>query len=104
MTFRRCGRLLLTGTLLACATFCGGCLGRRTEYRPVDDQVFAVPKGTRLTAMPGTVIVTDGPEGKVQLHDMTLGYDGVLLSDGLFLKLYEASRACRASSTALTGE
>ena len=39
------------------------------------------------SAAPGTVILTDGPGGRVELDRMTLPYKGVVLSEGYFLLL-----------------
>lgn len=51
------------------------------------DQVFLVPAESVITAATGTVILTDGPNGKVDLDRITLPYKGVILSEGYFLLL-----------------
>ena len=70
---------------LACLT---GCVNERNaDYLPATDQVFLIPMDSTITAAPGTVIITDGPSGKVDLDTITMPYDGVLLSRGYFLLL-----------------
>ena len=54
---------------------------------PVVDRVFFVPEGTRLEAPAGKVIITEGPDGKVEVHAMDLPYKGVVIQEGYFLLL-----------------
>ena len=83
------GRLLLPAILALCVICSTGCISQtRIEYRPADEQVFIVPQASKITAPQGKAIVTDGPDGKVELGEIVTGYRGILLSEGYFLKLY----------------
>jgi len=92
--FRKWAGLSALAILAAFAISSTSC--RTIEYRPADEQVFILPPGTVLTAPEGACIETDGPDGKVELKETRIGYRGVLLSDGYFLKLYRERREGRA--------
>lgn len=89
----RWARAWLIGILLASALCLTSCATVRYVYKPIDEQIFLVPKGTELKAWAsGTLITTDGVDGKVELPTLTLPYDGIILSEGYFLKIFrEAS-------------
>ena len=51
-----------------------------------------VPAGTRLVAPAGRQIVTDEAGRKIKIQEVVIGYDGVVISEGNFLKLYRDTR------------
>jgi len=75
-------------TLALLAAFWTGCVNtKNAEYLPCTDQIFLVPVDSTIQAPEGGRIVTDGPNGKVDLDAVTLPYEGVILSRGYFLLL-----------------
>ena len=79
----------LTVTLLVSLICLTSCAARvRYIYRTSEEQIFLVPAGTELVAGEQP-IVTDGADGKVELSNVRLSYDGVLMAEGTFLKLYK---------------
>ena len=83
--------MLLTAILLLSLTGSAGCR-EKMVYRPGDEQVFMVPAGTRLVAPAGRQIVTDEAGRKIKIQEVVIGYDGVVISEGNFLKLYRDTR------------
>lgn len=90
------GRRWLLAILVASAIFWTGCGPKPVIYRPSSDQVLLVPEGTVLRAPEGRTMTTDSGGQTVEKVETTVEFPSVLLSEGYFLTLWQASQACRA--------
>lgn len=69
-----------------------GCDGR-PEYLDSSERIFMLPRGSVVTAPEGKFIITDGGgEERIELRTVTIPYQGVIVSDGMILKLYKLRR------------
>jgi len=83
-------KLSLVAILLVLLICSMSCRARtRYVYKPADEQIIFAPAGTMLdTRAAGKPIVTDGPNGKVEVSSLTLIYDAIIMSQGKFLRIF----------------